>query len=198
MGKVNDSVTTMGVKKKLKSSCGFESFTLSLLGREYYHVLIDFIEKQSVEISHGPIMLYPWFFRVLPWVQDFDPFNQKMSHTLVWLWIYGLPVEYRRPANLLNISRGVDFPWRIDPLTINKYNKLYARAQIEVDCSSSLPDKILMKRSGQNCFVHLEYEDLPDFCISCVVLADNEVCKFMNVEEGRYRENVIDKGQYVN
>lgn len=50
------------------------------------------------------------------------------------------------------------------------YNGLHDRVQVELDYSTRLPEKLLVKILGLNFFVKLEYEDLPAFCVSCELI----------------------------
>lgn len=76
-------------------------------------------------------------------------------------------MEYWRPTNLVNIERGAALPLRIDPQTLALSNGLLARVLVDIHLASSLPEKILVKRSELNFFVSVMYENLPHLCTGC-------------------------------
>lgn len=54
------------------------------------------------------------------------------------------PLEFRKAQNLLNIARGIGMPLKIDRLTLDWYQGMFARVYVDVDLSKSLPERILV------------------------------------------------------
>lgn len=84
--------------------------------------------------------------------------------------IYDLPIEYWNPTNLFNIARGVGLPLRTHPKTLVIENGVYAHVLVDIECSSTLPNKILFRRKNIYFFVVIEYENLPSFCPHCSMI----------------------------
>lgn len=142
-------------------------FKLIPLGRGYYHVLINNMENQSTATTAGPVNTNPGVFRVTRWTPDFNTGNMKNNVTQVWLKIFYLALEYRKPQTLFNNASGAGFPLKIDPRTLALEQGLYARVLIEVDIANPLPDKILVKNGKSDFVVRTEFERLPVYCTFC-------------------------------
>lgn len=79
---------------------------------------------------------------------------------------------------------------------LNRYNGLYARVQIDVDCSMQLSERILVKRTGLNFFVRIEYEDMPEFCTLCSVIGHNRnSCRNSKTDHETRQETVEEEGR---
>lgn len=98
-------------------------------------------------------------------MKNFNLDIQMNSIPHVWIRIHGLPMEYKRPSDVYNITKGMGFPLRIYKNTLNHDFGIYARLLVEVDCSSTLPEKIMVerKKDNYNFFMHITYEKVPNF-----------------------------------
>lgn len=103
---------------------------------------------------------------------------------------------------------GVGLPFQIDPLTLSLYQGLYARVFVEIYCSKSLPEQILVtKKNAENqrefeFFAKIEYETVPKFCVECEVIGHDEIgCRRLNKAErwrGRNEEPPVNKMSATN
>lgn len=100
----------------------------------------------------------------------FQQGNPKTVPGAVWLRIYDLPLEYRKPQTLFNIASGAGVPLKIDPRILSLEIGLYARVLIEVDVSKPLPGKILVIKEGGDFFVNVDFEKLPFFASAAITL----------------------------
>lgn len=82
---------------------------------------------------------------------------------------------------MFNIARGADVPLRIH-LAVE--NGIYARILVDVDYTSTIPNRILVKRKNINFFVEIEYKNLPMFCTNYVMIGHN-------FEEYRERNGIV-------
>lgn len=56
-----------------------------------------------------------------------------------------------------------------------------------------LPERIVVKRTGLNFFVRIEYEDMPKFCTSCLVIGHNQYsCRNSN-KDHEMRQAIVEK-----
>lgn len=115
--------TTLELKQKLVSVGGFSNYKLIPLSKGYYHVLVRSMEEQSKVMTAGPVNTKPGDLRVSRWTPDFDPDTPRHSTTQVWLRMYDLPTEYRKPQTLFNIASGAGFPLQIDLRTLDLEQK---------------------------------------------------------------------------
>lgn len=111
-----------------------------------YHVLLYNMADRSVVTVLGAMHTKPGIFRVSRWFPGFNFSNYKQTAVQVWIRIFELPLEYRKTQNLLNITRGVGLPWKIDRQTLNLSQGIYARILVEVDLVNPLPERLLVTR----------------------------------------------------
>lgn len=102
------------------------------------------------------------------------------------------PLKYRKAQNILNIVHGVGLLWKINPLTLNHAQGLYARVPVEVDLAHLLPDKLLISRKNkagkveEDFFVPVSYESLRNFCMKCETIGhDIAICRKLFKEKDR-------------
>lgn len=135
-------------------------------------------DLKSKVFSRGSIFLKPGVFRISQWVNDFNPKDQRVTNTQVWIRIFNLPLEYWRTSILFGIARGVGIPLQIDRKTITKEFGLYARILVDVDLARELTEQILVTRRNFEFFVSIEYEKCPRYCHGCGVIGHGmEDCK---------------------
>lgn len=87
-----------------------------------------------------------------------------------WIHITGLLQEYWRPRILFAIARGIGIPLSLDDATINKSLGHFARVLVDLDLAAPIRDKILVERKDFTFLVGIDYERLPLFCSSCMVI----------------------------
>lgn len=107
-------------------------------------------------------------FRLYQWQPNFNPYEPKIqSHSQVWIWIYGLNLEYWHPRILLTVARGLGIPLQIDQATKEKRYGYCAKMLVKVDLSGSLPDFITVELPDYGFNVEIHYENLPAKCNCC-------------------------------
>ncbi|XP_050211774.1 uncharacterized protein LOC126661935 [Mercurialis annua] len=140
------------LKKKLTDIWRITSnWKLISLGRGYYHVILNSISEKNSVWSNGVIMLKPGILRLQHWSPDFDPSSQKSTNTQAWVRLYKLSWEYWHPKILSSIAKGIGVPLKIDNATNAAEFGYYARVLIDVDLSSTVPEKSSYRKGRQNC-----------------------------------------------
>lgn len=134
--------TTMEVKNKLSGALKILNFKVIPLGKGLYHILFHSLSDQCTTLASGIVLLKPGLMRFNRWMLGFNISNQTRSSTQVWIRILHLPLEFRKPQNLLNIAMCVGLPIKIDPLMLSLYHGLFARVLFELDLSRPLPERI--------------------------------------------------------
>lgn len=77
--------TTMEMHRKLSSFLQINNLKLIALVKGCYHVLLQAMSDRSTTMSKGPVNLKPCIFRVVRWSLGFNPPNQVISTTQVWI-----------------------------------------------------------------------------------------------------------------
>jgi len=104
------------------------------------------------------------------WTKDFIPTTMKSTKTQVWVRIYHLLLEYWRPRAIFSKTRGLGTPLSLDDHTMRKNSGLFARALLDIDLLSPLPDHLLVECPDFSFVVDVEYEWLPPFCSHCKMI----------------------------
>lgn len=100
----------------------------------------------------GTWNLNPGLLCLSQWTADFNPRNQKQTHTQCWIRIYDLPQEYWRPRILFEIAASVGTPISIDEMTCKKVFGHYAKVLVDVDLTTELVHDILVGK-GKLCLL---------------------------------------------
>jgi hypothetical protein len=105
--------------------------------------------------------------RLSRWTPDFNPFNQKQTHSQVWVRFHYLPLDYWQPRILFEIAGAIGTPISIDENTKNHSFGHYARVLIDIDMAGIFPDSLLVEREKFAFDIEIEYENPPYFCFIC-------------------------------
>ncbi|KAK2362745.1 hypothetical protein QL285_087780 [Trifolium repens] len=117
--------------------------------------------------SSGAWRLNPGLLRLSRWSPDFNPFNQKQTHSQVWVRLHYLPLEYWQTRILFEIAGAIGVPISIDENTKNHSFGHYARVLVDVNMAGNLPDSLWVEREKFAFDIEIEYENPPYFCFTC-------------------------------
>lgn len=130
-------------------------------------------------MAHGPENISLGMFRVARWKPSFDSTCLR-TITPVWVKLYGISLEFRKGQILLNIAAAIGTPLRLNQVTINFYQGLYASVLIDIDISGRLLKCILAslkfqsKNINVNFFVVVVYEQLSKIYNGCQAIGHSE------------------------
>ncbi|CAN1130931.1 hypothetical protein LINPERHAP2_LOCUS6119, partial [Linum perenne] len=109
------------------------------------------------------------------WQEGFDPCTDNLSHTLVWVRLPWLPLEFFTKTFLRRIGDKIGQLVRIDPTTLAMERGNYARICVRVDLSK----KLLSKYKLLHRIRRVEYEGLHVFFFErtrvCMLFASSVV-----------------------
>lgn len=77
------------------------------LGKGFYEFIFSCVEDIRRVWSSGSLNLNSGTLKFFVWSKDFNPFFQHSTSTQVWVGLFGLSQEYRRPIVLFDISSRV-------------------------------------------------------------------------------------------
>ncbi|CAN1175120.1 hypothetical protein LINPERHAP2_LOCUS31765, partial [Linum perenne] len=107
------------------------------------------------------------------WQEGFDPCTDSHSHTLVWVRLSGLPLEFFTETFLRRIGDKIGTLVPIDPTTLAMKIGNYARICVRVDLSK----KLLSKYKLLHRIRRVEYEGMHVVCFKCGIYGhNNELC----------------------
>ncbi|CAN1149035.1 hypothetical protein LINPERHAP2_LOCUS16800, partial [Linum perenne] len=95
--------------------------------------------------------------------EGFEPGSDTVSHTLVWVRLPSLPLEFFSEKFLRRIGDKIGQLVRIDPVTLSIERGNYARICVRVDLSKKLLSKYKLFHRGRL----IEYEGLHVVCFQC-------------------------------
>ncbi|CAN1800774.1 hypothetical protein LINPERHAP1_LOCUS22684 [Linum perenne] len=107
------------------------------------------------------------------WQEGFNPCMDTLSHTLIWVRLPGLPLEFFTETFLCRIGEKIGTLVRIDPMTLAMERGNYARICVRVDLSK----RLLSKHKLLHRIRRVEYEGLHVVCFNCGIYGHtNELC----------------------
>ncbi|GAU36722.1 hypothetical protein TSUD_318200 [Trifolium subterraneum] len=112
------------------------------LGRGFFEFRFSCADDLRSVWSSGAWNLNPGLLRLSCWSLDFNPFNQKQTHSQVWVRLHYLPLEYWQPRILFEIAGAIGTPISIDENTRNHSFGHYTRVLVDVNMAGNLPDSL--------------------------------------------------------
>lgn len=118
--------------------------------------------------AYGAWNLSLSLLKFFPWFKDFTPNIQQSNIVQVWVRLYGLMHECWHMKILFAIASSIRTPIcsgiaSVKPI-IDITFKHYVRVLVDMNISSKISYKILVKGEGFIFFTDIEYENLPHFC----------------------------------
>jgi hypothetical protein len=154
-------------EKLLKLWKPVDGWKMIPLGRGFFEFRFSCEADLRSVWSSGAWNLNPGLLRLSRWTPDFNPFNQKQTHSQVWLRFHYLPLEYWQPRILFEIAGAIGTPISIDENTRNHSFGHYARVLVDVNMAGILPDSLWVEREKFAFDIEIEYENAPYFCFTC-------------------------------
>jgi len=136
--------------------------------------------------------------KLFPWTKDFCPNSYSSTSAQVWVRIYGLPLEYRRPRILFAIDGSVGTPICTDSAStkpmIERTFDQFARVLVDMDITQTLRYKVLVERKHYSFFVELDCENIPDFCNHCLKVGHHiDFCKNLKTNDVKDGEEISNR-----
>ncbi|CAN1150733.1 hypothetical protein LINPERHAP2_LOCUS17751 [Linum perenne] len=133
------------------------------MGAGFFTARFDSSEDYRRALLEGPWKIGEHYIVPRLWQEGFDPCTDNLSHTLVWVWLPGLPLEFFTETFLRRIGDKIGQLVRIDPTTLAMERGNYARICVRVDLSK----KLLSKYKLLHKIRRVEYEGLHVVCFKC-------------------------------
>lgn len=137
------------------------------LGRGFFEFRFSCVDDFRSVWSNGTWNLKPGLLRLSRWSPDFNSFNQKQTHSQVWLHFHYLPLEYWQPRTLFEIAGAIGTPILIDENTRNHSFGHYARVLVDINLAGFLPESLWVEREKFILEIEIEYESPPCYCFTC-------------------------------
>ncbi|CAN1138977.1 hypothetical protein LINPERHAP2_LOCUS10985 [Linum perenne] len=143
------------------------------MGSGFFTARFDSSEDYRRALLEGPWKIEEHYIVPRLWQEGFDPCTDSLSHTLVWVTLSGLPLEFFTETFLRRIGDKIGTLVRIDPTTLAMERGNYARICVRVDLSK----KLLSKYKLLHRIRRVEYEGLHVVCFKCGIYGHtNELC----------------------
>lgn len=97
-------------------------------------------------------------------VPDFVPSRRVIQKVVVWMRLFGLPLEYWQPMAILEIAAEARRPLAIDEFIDHLKKTGYARVRVEIDASKPLKLEIVIRGRKGTFWQPFIYENLPGVC----------------------------------
>ncbi|GAU34190.1 hypothetical protein TSUD_162910 [Trifolium subterraneum] len=175
----------------IKAWASVEKWQITSLGNGFYEFYFQNRKDLNLVWSIGTWNLKPGLLRLSTWSNDFKPDDLKVTHTQIWIRIYGLPQEYWMPTTLFAIVSGIGTPLSLDEATKQRTMGHFARISVDVNLAEELHYHILVEREGYAFFVDIDYENLPYFCEHCCCIGHSiDKCRKINGNTNGQKKNM--------
>ncbi|CAN1759595.1 hypothetical protein LINPERHAP1_LOCUS7200 [Linum perenne] len=104
------------------------------MGAGFFTARFDSSEDYRRALMEGPWKIGEHYIVPRLWQEGFDPCTDTLSHTLVWVRLPGLPLEFFTETFLRRIGDKIGQLVRIDPTTLAMERGNYARICLHVVC----------------------------------------------------------------
>ncbi|CAN1177321.1 Putative ribonuclease H protein At1g65750, partial [Linum perenne] len=143
------------------------------MGAGFFTARFDSSEDYRRALMEGPWKIGEHYIVPRLWQKGFDPCTDTLSHTLVWVRLPGLLLEFFTETFLRRIGDKIGQLVRIDPTTLAMERGNYARICVRVDQSK----KLLSKYKLLHRIRLVEYEGLHVVCFKCGIYGHtNDIC----------------------
>ncbi|XP_026451371.1 uncharacterized protein LOC113351638 [Papaver somniferum] len=162
--KFGDAMAILRNQWKLTGNC-----QLIPLGKGFFTI------KLSNEVDQNYIRNYRWnvedrVLRTRNWIPNFRPANQRNSHTLVWISLPGLSLEYWEEKTLFTICDAICNPVKVDEATLNYSSGYAAKILVEVNLANTIPNKLWISTKYGSFSQEIVLNNPPKFCSKCKIV----------------------------
>ena len=133
------------------------------LPRQYFMIRFGEEDEYLAALAGGPWRVFGSYLVVQAWTPSFDPINDDIVTTPVWIRLANIPINFYHKSILMGIAKGLGKPVKVDLTTLNFERARFARICVEVNLRKPLKGSIVI--NGDRYFV--SYEGLSQICYSC-------------------------------
>ncbi|XP_026459854.1 uncharacterized protein LOC113360570 [Papaver somniferum] len=143
------------------------------LGKGFFTIKLEnMMDKNTIKFGQWEVSNQ--ILRVRNWMPNFKPEYQRTSSTMVWVHYPGFSLEYWDEKTLFNISSVLGTPVKVDEVTLNYENGLYARVLVQIDLAKKIPSKIWIKTKYGGFMQNVLLTKLPKFCPNCKIVGHTQ------------------------
>lgn len=129
--------------------------------QHFYLVTFTYEENQVVILTDGPWMIHDHYLTVRGWSINFFPNKNSIEQLVIWVTIYGLPIEYSDAHVLTYIGNKIGKTIKVDRIPLTREHGNYARLCVQI----SLSNMLLAMFSIKGKHYKIEYEGLHLLCL---------------------------------
>ncbi|KAH7835169.1 hypothetical protein Vadar_023516 [Vaccinium darrowii] len=133
------------------------------LGDHFWLIRFNSHSDMTKVLNEGPWFIGPHYVTIRKWEPEFDTSTAKVSTSVVWVRLPGLPVEFYDKEMLLKIGAKVGKLLKIDLRTESNEKVRFARLCVQVDLSTALVSRVRVGNHIQK----VSYEGIPSICFKC-------------------------------
>lgn len=133
------------------------------LPRQFFMIRFEKEDEYLAALTGGPWKVFGSYLMAQAWSPEFDPLNDEIITTPVWVRLSNIPVNFYHKSILMGIAKGLGKPIRVDLTTLNFERGRFARVCVEVNLKKPLKGSVVI--NGERYFV--AYEGLTNICSFC-------------------------------
>ncbi|CAA0806071.1 Unknown protein [Striga hermonthica] len=164
------------------------------LANGFFMVKFTREDDRDTALNGGPWMLSGHYVTLQKWTPQFNPFNDVIENTLVWIHLSGLNLAMFDENIMFCLASMVGTPVRIHINTSNVERGKYARACVQIDLNQPVVGQV----GFQGTWYKVEYEGLYLLCPLCGRYGHNRnMCSFVKPVESEETLPPLDKGKAI-
>lgn len=133
------------------------------LPRQFFMIRFGVEEAYMTALTRGPWKIFGSYLLTQAWTPEFDPLQDEIATTPVWIRLSNLPVNFYHRSILMGIAKGLGRPVKVDLTTLKFERARFARICVEVNLKKPLKGTMMV--NGERYFV--SYEGLDSVCSKC-------------------------------
>ncbi|CAA0805821.1 Unknown protein [Striga hermonthica] len=164
------------------------------LANGFFMVKFTREEDRETALNGGPWMLSGHYVTVHKWTPQFNPFNDVIENTMVWIRFSGLNLAMFDENIMFCLASMVGTPVKVDLNTSTVERGKYARACVQIDLNQPVVGQV----GFQGIWYKVEYEGLYLLCPLCGRYGHNRnTCSFVKPVDSAGQSTSLDKGKSI-
>eukprot|EP00253_Pinus_taeda_P036597 PITA_36597 len=140
---------------------------LKLGEKGFFTTIFANLEDKERVFEEGPYFMNNAGLFMKFWEERYNPDNEKMPEALIWVRLFGLPVEFWNPEILEGIGNTIGVFVKVADTTKRGKYTSYARLCVYMNIAEPLPEHIELEYHDSVWQQGLDYEHIPFRCRRC-------------------------------
>lgn len=134
---------------------------LKLGAKSFFTVIFSNMEDKERIFEDGPYFFNNVGLFIRHWDECYNPDQEKLLAALIWVWLFGLPMDFWDPEILEGIGNSIGTFVKVADSTRKGRYTSYARICVYMNITKPLPDYIELEYHDEVWPQLIDYEHIP-------------------------------------